>query len=269
MTPSINISRRKILIIGAMLLLVITSIGCSSREEKSISFLNKGVKLYKAGQYEKAALEFKNVIQLDPDFARAHLYLGKTYVKSGKPNKARGSLSRALKLNGDLDGARLDLGTILVMSGKGKEALENITPMIDKDPANGKALLVAAQAHLLLRQPDEAIKHLEKIDEKKKQVLHAYASAFNLLGKTEMVKEYLNKYQGVAPENPASYLVLSKIYTKEKDFGKAEAEIRKLISEKKEDPSYPLLLCKFFLETGQKQKAEAELGRLVTENPRE
>ena len=85
----------------AALALSIAFWGCSSKEEKRNSFLKKGIKLYEAGDYKKAILEFKNTLQLDPNFAEGYLYLGKTYLRMGDPKKAYGSFSKALELKED------------------------------------------------------------------------------------------------------------------------------------------------------------------------
>jgi len=263
--------RTKVLVTTSLLILVLSLYSCASREEKRDSFLKKGISLYEAGQYNKAILEFKNALQLDPDFAPGYFYLGRAYFKQGDIKKARGNLSKALELDEGLDEACLGLGMILVSSKEGEKALKTIKPLLDKHPAHARALLIAARAYLLLKQPDMAIENLKKIDRAKrdKEVLLPFASAYNLMGETEKVKEYLCQYQKAAPDNPTSYLALSTIYTREKQLERAEAEIRKLIEQKKGDPSYSLLLCKFFVDTGQEKKAEAEFERLITENPQE
>ena len=263
--------RTKVLITTSLLLLVFSLYGCASREEKRNQFLEKGIRLYEAGKYKKAVLEFKNVLQLDPNFAPGYFHLGRAYFKQGNIKKAKGSLSKALRLDGGLDEARLGLGMILVTFKEGEKALKTINPLLDKEPAHARALIIAARAYLLLKKPDMAIENLRKIDQAKrdKEVLFAFASAYNLIEETEKVKEYLCQYQKAAPDKPISYLLLSKIYTKEKLLERAEAEIRKLIEQKKGDPSYPLSLCKFFLDTGQEKKARTEFECLIRENPQE
>ncbi|MBW2647260.1 MAG: tetratricopeptide repeat protein, partial [Deltaproteobacteria bacterium] len=261
---------KPLLVITSLLVLVFSLQGCVSKEEKRDQFLQQGIRLYEAGQYKKAILEFKNALQLDQDCAHAYLYMGRTYFKLGNVKRARGNLARAVALNEALDDARLDLGMILVVTKEGERALKTIRPILDKEPTHAKALLIGAQAYLVLKNPDRAIENLDKIDpaKRKKEALFAFAGAHKLKGDTEKVKQYLSEYQKAAPGNPASYLTLSKIYAKEGHLTKAEAEIRKLIKQKRGDPPYYLLLCKFFLDSGQGEKAETELKQLVSENPK-
>lgn len=264
---------KQLLVITSLLVLILFVAGCVSKEEKRDQFLQKGIRLYEAGQYKKAILKFKNALQLDPKCALGYLYVGRAYFKEGNVKKAKGNISKAVTLNEALDDARLDLGIILVMTKEGERALETIRPLLDKDPAHAGALLIVAQAYLVLKNPAKAIESLAKLDkfqgDRDKEVLFAFASAYNLRGDTEKVKQYLSEYQKAAPDNPASYLTLSRIYAQEGHLTKAEAEIRKLITQKRDDPSYPLLCCNFFLDTGQEKKAEAEFERLTKEYPKE
>ena len=268
--PASRIQRPR-LIIAVLLLLVFSLQGCASREEKRNQFLKKGMRLHNAGDYTKAVLEFKNALQLDPNFALGYFHLGRTYFQQGKIKMAKGSLSKALKLDEGLEQARSDLGMILVMTKEGQKAIETIKPLLDKHPDDGRTLLTAARAYLSLRKPEKAIESLEKIDQPRenKEVLFAFAEAYNLMEDSEKVKDYMYQYQEVAPGDPKSYQVLSGIYAKEKQLEKAEDQIRNLIEQKKAAPPYSLLLCKFFVDTNQEKKAAAEFNRLTREYPRE
>ncbi len=51
-------------------------ISCGSSEEKKIEFFERGKALYEKGDYVEARLEFKNAIQLAPEFSEAYYMLG-------------------------------------------------------------------------------------------------------------------------------------------------------------------------------------------------
>ena len=203
-----NGTRMPAIMVGIMvgiLVSVLSFHSCVGKEEKRNQFLQKGIRLYEAGQYNKAILEFKNVLQLDPNCAPGYLYIGRAYFKEGNAGKAKGSISKAIALDETLDDARLDLGMIFVLTKEGERALETIKPILDKEPAHNKALLIAARAYLVLRSPDSALKNLKKMDRVKQQykgVLFAFACAYDMRGDTEKVKQYLSEYQKAAPENP-------------------------------------------------------------------
>ena len=270
-----NGTRTLTIMVGIMtgiLVSVFSFHGCVSKNEKRNQFLQKGIHLYEAGQYKKAILEFKNVLQLDPDCAPGYLYMGRAYFKEGNVKNAKSNILKAIALDEALDDARLDLGMIFVLTKEGEKALKTIRPILDKEPEYDKALLIAARAYLVLRSPDSALKNLKKMDIVKQQyrgVLFAFACAHDMRGDTEKAIQYLSEYQKAAPENPISYQSLSAIYVKNGQLKKAEAEIRKLIEQKRGGVVYHLILCKFFLDTDQEKKVEIEFEQLITENPEE
>ena len=71
-----------------MLALALFFPGCSSDEEKKESHFKKGVVYYEKGEYKSAELEFRNAIQIDPEFVDAYEQLGETYLKLGDPRGA-------------------------------------------------------------------------------------------------------------------------------------------------------------------------------------
>jgi lipoprotein NlpI len=69
-----------------VLALLILVAACGSPDEKKMAFFEKGKSLLEAGDVVSARLEFKNAIQIDPDFAQAYHYLGMVELrqKNGK-----------------------------------------------------------------------------------------------------------------------------------------------------------------------------------------
>ena len=56
--------------LGVVLLIAALAFyGCSSDEEKKLSHLEKGKQYFEKGEYKSAQIEFKNAIQIDPDYA--------------------------------------------------------------------------------------------------------------------------------------------------------------------------------------------------------
>jgi len=45
--------------------------GCSSNEEKKVSYFEKGKAYFEKGEYKNAEFEFKNAIQIDPEYISA------------------------------------------------------------------------------------------------------------------------------------------------------------------------------------------------------
>jgi len=55
--------------IGLTIVLMLTMVwGCSSDEEKKLAHFEKGNAYFEKGGYKSAELDFKNAVQIDPEF---------------------------------------------------------------------------------------------------------------------------------------------------------------------------------------------------------
>jgi len=129
-------------------------VGCATMEEKRDKFMAKGKEAFTKGDYVAAKLHFRNAIQLDPKFAEAYLWLGKTDLKTENPRGAFGNLSKAVELNPDLLEAQIILAQIYLAAKRPDEAQEKIKLVLDKEPKNTEALLVAASLAASQKKPD-------------------------------------------------------------------------------------------------------------------
>jgi len=66
--------------------ITIMMFACESPEEKKMNAFNRGEAFYEKGKYAEAKLEFKNAIQVDPEFTEAYYKLGMAEFKQGKIN---------------------------------------------------------------------------------------------------------------------------------------------------------------------------------------
>jgi tetratricopeptide (TPR) repeat protein len=60
---------------------------------------DQGLALFNRGRYEEAIPHFEKATEIDPDFAKAHLYLGRSHLHLGKWLNALGPLRTALRLS--------------------------------------------------------------------------------------------------------------------------------------------------------------------------
>ena len=88
---------------------------------------NAGVKLMKAGNYEKAQRKFEAALAKNPNMAEAHNNLGYSLRKQGPQNyeKALRQYDRAIELNDKLAEAYMYRGVLYVLMGNESKALED------------------------------------------------------------------------------------------------------------------------------------------------
>ena len=96
--------------------------GCSSDEEKKTSHFEKGEIYLQKGEYKSAELEFRNAIQIDPEFVDAYERLGETYLKLGDPRGAFREYTRVAKLDPENINAALKLATFYLLGKQTDES---------------------------------------------------------------------------------------------------------------------------------------------------
>lgn len=82
--------------------------GCKTKQD----YLTAGNKLFEAGKYSDASLNYRKAIQKDPQFGDAHYRLGLVALKQGDARQAYAELSRAVELLPGNDDAKEKLGEL-------------------------------------------------------------------------------------------------------------------------------------------------------------
>ena len=77
----------------------ITLLGCGGAEERKTAYLEKARVSIDSGELDKARIELKNVLQIDPKFAPAYFELGKIFEAQQEYRKAYNSYSKAVNLD--------------------------------------------------------------------------------------------------------------------------------------------------------------------------
>ena len=117
-----------------------------SRSSKISRHLNRGQTFFKAEQFEKAEIEFLNVLRLQPTNTVALRHLGLGYHQQGRVAQAYGYLERAAQLDPSDHEVRLRLAGILVGSRKLKEARDHAEAILSRDPISEEALMLLADS---------------------------------------------------------------------------------------------------------------------------
>ena len=93
--------------ISLCILAIITA--CSDAYENKKNYMAKGSHYFTQQKYDKARIEFKNDLQIDPKSADAHNFLGKIEEQRNEWRNAVQHYSIAIELNPDLLDAHLNL----------------------------------------------------------------------------------------------------------------------------------------------------------------
>ena len=137
---------------AVVLLALLTMSGCGGKEERMAKYMEKG-KTYLANEdYDKARVEIKNVLQIDPKYAEAYFIAGQIEEKEQAWPKAFGNYLKVTELDPNHLAAKVRLGRFYVLSGETAKAEALIKEVLAKQPSHaGAGTLKAA---LLARDGD-------------------------------------------------------------------------------------------------------------------
>ena len=250
-------------LVGALAL----AAGCGGAEARKARYLAKGQELLAEGSYEKARVEFRNVLQIDPLNIEALLAAADAAERLGDIREAAKIYQGVLGTDDKNPVARARLGRLYVMAGLPDRALEMVEPGFAASPNDAGLLATRAAARLqqgdvtgaradadaavaaaptdenavavlaaLMRgqgQSEQAIALLEKtLDSTPKSVDLRLVLAQLLLegGKSAGAEKRLQEVIALQPDTLAHRFRLAQLYLFNKDVGAAEKVMRDAVA---------------------------------------
>ena len=113
----------------------------------------------RAKDYPAAIIEYKNVLQIDPNNAAAHWGLAKGYLANQQIQEGFWELRETVRLDPDNNDAREQLSQLLLLGGDPDEALVQAEELISRGSERGH--LHRAQALDRLERTDEALEEYQ------------------------------------------------------------------------------------------------------------
>lgn len=135
---------RKCLLLAACTLVLAA---CGSKEDRIESGLKKGAEFVRQADWDKANVELRNVLQIDPKNARAYLLAAQVSESQGEPQKAYGQYMKAVELKPGLLDAKVGAAKLLLVTGDRTRAEALVSEALAADP--GHALARTLKAALL------------------------------------------------------------------------------------------------------------------------
>jgi len=120
--------------------------GCASDEERLAEFMERGEAYVEQGLSEEAIIEFKNVLQIDPNHAPAHEALSTAFLLVSKPREAYWEMSETVRLDPTNIDARLRYGSVSAVVGDHELAREQADAILELEPTRSQAFTLRAQA---------------------------------------------------------------------------------------------------------------------------
>src|SRR4030066_1280208 len=123
----------------ALLLAALVISGCGGAESRKAKYLAKGKAYIEEKNYDKAKIEVKNALQIDPKYAEGFYLMGVVEEKRKNMQAAFGNYSKALELDPAHVDAKTKLGFFHLMVGNTDKAKELIAEIQAAQPDNPMA----------------------------------------------------------------------------------------------------------------------------------
>lgn len=132
-----------------VLLLVVASVSaCGGAAERKAKYLELGRSYYTQGNIEKAQIELKNALQIDPKDAEARYLMGMVQEQKQDFSAAVANYRAAVENKPAHVQARVRLGRIYVLGNAPDRAMEMVDAALKLEPANPDVLALRAAVRL-------------------------------------------------------------------------------------------------------------------------
>ena len=212
-------------------------VACGGAEARKSGYMAKGREYLAAHNFEKARLEFRNALQLDPNDAEASFLAGQAAEHLGNVREAAQMYQAAIQANDKHLGARAHLARLYALGGAPDKAMELIEP----------GLAIA---------PDDP------------DLLTSRGAARQQLGDKPGARADAEKAVRIAPTNENAVALLASIYNQAGETGQAIDLVSKAVQAPGASVDLRLVLAQLYLSAGRRPEAVQELQRVIAIEPK-
>ena len=245
-------------------------VACNGADERKAKYMEEGKQLYQAGDYEKAQLAFKNVLQIDPKDWESHFQMAEALSKQGKIENAFKEYSIVVAGSENHVMARVRVGQLLLLNRAVEDAEKMAGEALAKEPDNVEALVLFAGVQAAKNNSDGAIMTVERALKNSPDDVPAtlmMASIQARLDKVDKAISLLKQAIEKKADNVALRSMLAGLYAKNNQIADAEAMLAEIVKLEPQQLQHYRTLALFQVGTNQVDKAESTLRNAVQALP--
>jgi tetratricopeptide (TPR) repeat protein len=242
---------------------MVAVIGCTAEAKKS-RLLSRADRYFDSGDYDKAKIEYLNVLRADPQNATAIQRLGSIWYQQGAPLRAAPFLLKVRELVPDDIDSRTKLASVFLAAGQFEEARKESLAILERSPAQEKAMLLLAEASRSQQELDDAEQRLLGLNASDKAGFHL-ARAGLALRKNDRVAAVSSVKRALSldPNSVEAHLALAKLYWLENDLTNADREFKAAAELAPPRSVARLIYADFKVRTGAKDEAKVLLREIA------
>ena len=295
---------RRTTLLALTSLIVILSACSRDPNARKQKYFESGQAYFAKAQFQEAAVEFLNAVQVDPNFADAHYKLAQSFVKTMQFGRAVQELQRTIEIQPANYPAHIDLANLLIAGGNLAQAQQQADLLLAQQP-NGQQVHVVLSSLKAARgdtpgavdemekavalgangwesydnlallearnnQPDAAeatFKRALEVDPKVLDTLMLLGAFYQAQGRPTDAEQQFRNAMTVAPKDPSPRVSLARLLWLQGKKQEAEDFLREAKRDFPDTPAGYRLLGDFYSSTGDLTKATAEFAVLHQEHP--
>jgi tetratricopeptide (TPR) repeat protein len=252
-----------------IVLLSVLLTACSGKEERQAKYLQRAQQYFEKGNYDKARVEAKNVLQINANNAEARYVFAEIAEQEGNWQQVYAELSAALENDPKMLKARVKLAQLFVFVNQIDEAIAQANKIKEQDPNSPDYFSVSAGIAMRQKNTDEAIKDAQKALELKPGHIGATAILSAIYSDTDPAKAEQVVAEGIRfnPEQDDLRLLQVQGFAKQNKVEQAIAGLKELIKRNPNKLSYVSHLVNYYVQQHRVSDAEALFNQSIKEKP--
>ncbi len=243
---------------------------CGGKEKRLSEHLSKGREFFDQGLYEKAQVELKNVLQIDPKVAEPYYLFGKIEERQKNLQKAFGYYLKAVELDPANEGARAKLGSFYLFSGDSANAKQQADAILSADAADPDGLVLKASIQAREKDVPGAIAIAEQVVASHPAHTDARALLAALVtsqGDRARARQVLSEGVAAAPKAVDLRLILITLLLASDQADEAAVRYQEVIDLDPKNIEHRVGLARLDAERGHLDRAEATLKAAILADP--
>lgn len=245
---------------------------CSNAEERKSAYLQKAADLQTHGDFDKARLELKNALQIDPKDVRTWYRLGEIEEQLQNLRSAAGDYQRVLEMDDTHNEAKIKLGRLLLLGGVPDRAESLVQEVLKSQPDNADALVVRAGVEARREDFKDAEHDVHAALNKDPRHIEAAILAASLAmrsGNHDDAEGMLKRTIDFHPEHTGLHAVLAGVYAQQGKIDDGAAQLKEIITLAPGTAAHRIRLAEYYAGNKRPDDAGQVLREALQQQPRQ